>query len=379
MNISPDALKKIEDMPWNPTKGHAQSKFREYSYTNNAGHKAYFQYYMDNGENLHDMIEHAFNYPSAMEGADLNDIAKAQLFKMTLKPAARKRFHNVLTQQQADNVNELDEILRAYIENRMSELGQRAAYNQIEGLKASKKPTSIPAYAWETLFEMANDIVNWVSGPEAKLTDETLRRVFADSFPTTWITQFETVKTDDMANTTMGAITAFMTKKEKDAATSRRNNEAKQKAAGKASKAVKADGQQAKPKYKRSNGRNGNNGSSKDTGKCNRHPDGRHLWIDCFENPKNAGKSKKEIIEAAKKRRQSQKDNNDGDDNHMIVDEGEAMAIDDGRHSPAAFDPIFSTIADETERDAFLEIFSKAPAAIQLLHGKGYIGNKAMP
>ena len=113
----------------------------------------------------------------------------------------------------------------------MGEHGQRAAYRQLEGLRACKKPRNIKCFEWEINFTTANKMVNWVPGPEAMLEDETERRAYLDTYPSKWVSDFEKVKTSDMANATILAIVAYMTELEDSSAAAQRENEHKQKEA----------------------------------------------------------------------------------------------------------------------------------------------------
>jgi hypothetical protein len=114
---------------------------------------------------------------------------------------------------------------------RVGERGQRAAYRQLEGLKSCKKTQEFKCFEWEILFETANNIVDWLPGPKAKLANKTLCCAYLDSFPGKWISDFEQIHTLDMALTTISAITSFMTDREDASKAAQLENESKQKAA----------------------------------------------------------------------------------------------------------------------------------------------------
>jgi hypothetical protein len=131
--------------------------------------------------NLRSMVEHAHFFPTAAAPTGLDAQNSALQFGNLLLPPATGIFATVYNEQVAAGVNDLGDILKSYIDRRMGEHGQRAAYRQLEGLKACKKPRSITCIEWEVLYNTANEIVNWLPGPEAKLEDKTFRRAYLDS------------------------------------------------------------------------------------------------------------------------------------------------------------------------------------------------------
>ena len=178
--------------------------------------------------------------------------------------------------QQNAGVNDLEDILKAYIADRMGVHGQRAAYRQLEGLRAVKKPKSMKCFEWEINYTgTGNTAVNWVPGPEDMMNDETLTRAYLETYPTKWIQDFEKVKTSDMANTTVSEITAYMTELETNAATAQKDNEAKQKAAS----AKKKNGNGKWPNHKKNRRTKHDRptgspkGGPKDDEQCRLHPD----------------------------------------------------------------------------------------------------------
>jgi len=229
----------------------------------------------------------------------------------------------VLTEQQAAGVNDLEDILKAYIDRRLGEHGQRAAYPQLEGLKALKKPRGIKCFEWEVLFATANDVVDWVPGPEPKLTDETLRRAYLDSYPRKWTMDFEKVKTSDMGATTMSAITAYMTDMETNSAAAQLENEHKQKTS-------KTPSSKANPSWTSNNKKNKKDHSDKhkkkrewvgppqDDKQCRLHPYSGHSWKDCNQHPSKANKKPKMGKKPG------------SEDNHMIVEPGSPILSESG-------------------------------------------------
>ena len=99
-------------------------------------------------------------------------------------------YSTVLADQLAAGVNDLEEILKAYINERLGVHGQHAAYRQLQGLKACMKPRDILCFEWQILFTMANDMVDWLPGPEAKLADKTLCWAYLDTYPHKWESGF---------------------------------------------------------------------------------------------------------------------------------------------------------------------------------------------
>ena len=224
---------KILQMTWSPLDRLSTASHKQFRYTGAAGAQGFLKYYSDNGVNLRSMVEHAHFFPTAAAPTGLDAAGKALQFGNLLLPPANAIFASVNDEQIAAGVNDLEDILKAYISRRMGEHGQRAAYRQLEGLKVCKKPRSISCFEWEVLFGTANDIVDWLPGPEPKLEDETFHRAYLDSYPTKWITSFEEIKTTNMGDTTISAITAFMTEKESASHQAQAENEAKQKSAPK--------------------------------------------------------------------------------------------------------------------------------------------------
>jgi hypothetical protein len=158
-----------------------QPKRTQYRFTDNTGNQGFILYYSDNGVEMQKLIEHAFFFPNAVNSLGLNGQEKAQQFGNVLQAPANAKFAAVLAEQIANGVNDLDDILQAYIADRMGKYGQRAAYRQLDGLKHCKKSRNIKCFEWEILFETANNITNWVPGPEAAMIDETLRRAYLES------------------------------------------------------------------------------------------------------------------------------------------------------------------------------------------------------
>ena len=85
-------------------------------------------------------MEHAFFFPQAIANRNLQPQEKAQQYLTTLLPPANAIFARVLLEQTNAGVNDLEEILKAYIHERMGDNGQKAAYRQLEGLRVCKKP-----------------------------------------------------------------------------------------------------------------------------------------------------------------------------------------------------------------------------------------------
>jgi hypothetical protein len=116
-----------------------QPKRTQLRYTH-GGVQGFFLYYADNGVDLHNLIEHAVYYPQAVQGMGLQDLDKARQFSITLTAPASAIYAGVLAEQKANRVNDLEDILKAYVAKRMGEHGQRAAYRQVEGLNMCAKP-----------------------------------------------------------------------------------------------------------------------------------------------------------------------------------------------------------------------------------------------
>ena len=70
----------------------------------------------------------------------LNDVQKARQCAVTLVPPANLICGQVLMEQEAEGATELEDILKAYVAQRMGDHGQRAACRQLEGLQSVVKP-----------------------------------------------------------------------------------------------------------------------------------------------------------------------------------------------------------------------------------------------
>ena len=281
---------KLLAMPWNPTKKLSDKRRTQFRFTDGAGNPGFFLYPHDNGVNIDGMFEHLHFYPEAVAGTALQDLEKAQHYTSTLLPPATATYSRVLLEQTNAGVTDLKEILRAYAAERMGENGQRAAYRQIEGLKACMKPRSMKCFEWETNYTVGNDLIDDIPGPEAKMTDETFRRAYLETYPNKWVLDFEKVKTSDMSNTTVSAITAYMTDLETNSATSQLQNEQKQKAnSSNRNRNGKGKWNNHKKNRRAKHDRpspKGNNGSPKDDEQCRLHPDSNHTWKECTVHPK---------------------------------------------------------------------------------------------
>ena len=179
-----DAEDKIARMTWSPLAGLSQPKRNQFRFTED-GNQYSLYYYSDNGVNMSKLLEHAFFFADAAQSlpAAITDVIKAQQFGTMLQAPANAVFATVLRDQLTAGVNDLSDILKAYIHERLGEHGQRAAYRQLEGLRACKKNKKITCFEWETSFATANNMVEYLPGPEPALTDDTLRRAYLDSFP----------------------------------------------------------------------------------------------------------------------------------------------------------------------------------------------------
>ena len=315
-----DAEDKIAKMTWNPMESLAQPKRSQFRFTDAAGTQQFILYCSDNGVDLRKLIEHAFFYEDAVQAlpAAVTDIDKATQFGNMLQSPANTIFAAVLNDQQAAGVNALDEIIKAHIAERMGEHGQRAAHRQLEGLRSCKKPRSMKCFEWQVTFKTANDMVEHLPGPEAALADETFRRAYLDSFNRKWIERFEQTKTTDMGDTTIAAITAFMTELEQSAAASQRENERKQKENASKKRSSEDSKRTARiPRKKFSPSSNTSKdkvkllGPPKDEEQCRLHPYHKHTWGECHCNPKNTNKKPASF---------TKKSGKSGEDNHMVID-----------------------------------------------------------
>jgi len=151
-------------MLWAPLQSLNQAKRSQFCFTTAAGDQHFLQHYTDNGTNIRNRIEHAFNFPMAAQNLPLNDNAKATCFALTLLPPASGVHQQVLTEQQAAvadpnaDIN-LQGVLMAYIERQLGDHGTKAAYRQLQGLKSIKKPRSVEVFEWDSLFFTGNCIV----------------------------------------------------------------------------------------------------------------------------------------------------------------------------------------------------------------------------
>jgi len=321
--------RKVTQMLWAPLESLSSTKRTQYRHTDVNGDTHYVQYYTDNGTNIRRLIEHAFNYPVAMQNSPLSHIDKARCFALTLLPPATGIYQQVLQEQITDvggaNNIDLDDTLKAYILKRLGDHGQKAAYRQLEGLKSVKKPLGIEVFEWDSLFFIGNDIVDWLPGTEAKMADETLLRAYLDSFPDKWVQDFESTKTYDMADTSRSAITSHMMEKESASRTARLENERKQKVNNHGNSNGKKRTQEgdrdskrpAKQAKKFGKGKHTESnkdwvGPPRDDEQCRLHPYSKHIWSDCNQHPKNLGKKPK-----ARKSSGSKESDEDG---HVVSD-----------------------------------------------------------
>ena len=135
---------KVMLMSWAPDVSLHQPKRTQFCFTNNSGDHGFILYYSDNGVDIRKLLEHAYFYPDVVRSVNLTPIGKATQFRSILLAPANAIFANVLTEQQAAGVNDLEDILKAYITQRLGENGQRAAYRQLDGLKHIRDVSSEP-------------------------------------------------------------------------------------------------------------------------------------------------------------------------------------------------------------------------------------------
>lgn len=375
---------KILQMTWSPLEKLNSASFKQQRFTDAAGNQGFLKYYNDNGVHVRSLVEHAHFFPNAVASTGLNAMEKAQQFGNLLLPPANAIFARVLQEQQDAGVDDLEDILKAYIDKRLGEHGMRAAYRQLEGLKTCKKPRSIACFEWEVLFTTANNIVQWLPGPEAALTDETLRRAYLDSFPTKWITSFEEIKTTDMGNTTMSAITAFMTEKESASQLAQAENESKQRSQNKKStdKSIHKKGTQSKFKKKDDQHKVGR---PKDDEQCRLHPYHSHTWGECNYHPNNQGNKNKTWNKTKSNANTKKKDASE--DGHVvqeptipevaslsIADDKDEMSDDDNDNGIIPYDSTFSHIEDDNLRVSFQRLQEKEPGIVHYLWCKGQLG-----
>jgi len=128
------------------------------------------------------------------------------------------------------------------------------------------------------------------------MVDEALLRAYLDTFPDKWVSNFETTKMYDMADTTCSRITSHMMEKESASAVAQTHNEARQKSgtvkktgSPNTSKRTVAKGHCTFSK-KKDNNKGGYTGPPKNDEQCHLHPYSDHTWIKCNQHPKNVGK-----------------------------------------------------------------------------------------
>ena len=114
---------KIRAMPWNPTKKLANSKRHQFRFTDGLNNPGFFLHPTDNGLDIQLLLEHVHFFPQAVASTALDDLAKARQYGVTLLPPASAIFARVLFDQEHAGVNNLDDILTAYILVRMGEHG----------------------------------------------------------------------------------------------------------------------------------------------------------------------------------------------------------------------------------------------------------------
>ena len=319
------------------------------------GNQEVIQYHSDNGVNLRQLLEHVYGWPSACSRTSLSQQEKAEQYAMCLQAPALAIYNCVLLEQLQAQVTDLDDILKAYVDARLGVAGQRAAYRQLEGLKAVRKPRHMLCFEWQENYLIGNNMVQWLPGPEDKMNDETLRRAYLDTFPTKWVSDFEKVKTSDMSTTTVEDINAFMTELEEAAAIAQAENEAKQQENAKKRRAEGSSGYGNKKSRRNNPGKYTKKGASggstfsgppKDDEQCRLHPTSKHTWKECYMHPKNANKSK------SFKGKGKAGPKTTGEDNHMMDED--AMEVDEAPKAPTGKNqvafalPTTITLPDDT-------------------------------
>ena len=78
---------------------------------NNQG---FFLYHSDNGVDVRKLMEHAYYFPQAVAASTLQPVEKARQYGVTLQPPASMIYAKVLTEQLANQVDDLEDILKAY-------------------------------------------------------------------------------------------------------------------------------------------------------------------------------------------------------------------------------------------------------------------------
>jgi hypothetical protein len=87
------------------------------------------------------MIEHVFFYPSNIANINnLNDVAKAEQYMLTLLPPVSTIYSCMLAEQLVANVNNLEEILFAYVNEHLGEHHQKPHINSLKVSRTARSP-----------------------------------------------------------------------------------------------------------------------------------------------------------------------------------------------------------------------------------------------
>ena len=184
-------------------------------------------------------------------------------------------------------------------------------YDLVQQLRSMRKPVSVSVVAFYYRLKELNQYVEWLPGTEPPLSGNQMKQAFHDAMPAKWRERF-TSAGHSVATQTLGDLLSYFGRQEAQAVKQALENQAKMKRQGHASRAQQrqkgvAEGdstnknkrsstfKKRKSSFKKGNGGGENAAIKQPTGgtrmgddePCPVHPQGNHVWGDCFLNASN--------------------------------------------------------------------------------------------
>ena len=327
-----------------------------------------------------DMIAHAMGFAKTIDAVQLAAYNKAVQYRRLLSGTAVTAFDKAMAAydntlrplnpqgqpdmaQAPDRTNySLQDCLKTFIAQRTTNV---ARYNQLRGIQAYKKPRAKPAmdcHEWEDYFLLAVEAMEWLSGNDPLPEGDTLTRMYLDSYPSKWISDFEKIHGTNMAGTNIDQITAFMHDRAIEADAANIRNQLKQTSTkASAPKKVRRTAKYDKPQ-KKTPGRR-----LQPDDPCPL-PGHDHKWKQCYnniDNPeaharrKNRGNQKPAAKSNGQNHRQEADDSDDGshhahqDDEPSDNEPGFIDGKSNGYRYPAYTDVSFNVDEDSHHLDCF--------------------------
>ncbi|CAB9521671.1 hypothetical protein SEMRO_1220_G253600.1 [Seminavis robusta] len=233
---------KRQLMPFPPVQEEKERKIKNFKYAVGAQSGYFSHWRLRRAGPPADMIAHVMGYAKSVADLQLSHEQQSVLYRKCLTDTALTAYDKALAKyrariaavpaqgdQPAQMAVDFDitACLKTFVGSRTTEV---ARFNQVEGLKVSRKPRKIECHEWEDDYLVAVEAAEWLRGTHPVPEGVALLRHYLDSYPANWVTEYEKIHGKTLDDKEMGDVTSFMHDRAVEADSAASRNQQRQKA-----------------------------------------------------------------------------------------------------------------------------------------------------